>query len=185
MSLDHSTSSRPFRGALMFLLTLMAVSPDAAQSGNPAELKVAIMVVPPFVMRQDGSYTGFSIEVWNALATQMKVKTEYRLISDITSLVEALRSKSVDIVGSPVTITAARDAEFDFSLPIMQAGLQIMVLDTGGTTTPNPLEDLLELLFSKTMLLWLGIALVLILIPAHLVWLLERGREGGIIRNPK
>src|SRR5262249_6542349 len=72
-----------------------------------------------------------------------------------------------------------------FSLPIMQAGLQIMVLDTGGTTTPNPLEDLLELLFSKTMLLWLGIALVLILIPAHLVWLLERGREGGIIRNPK
>jgi len=101
----------------MFLLTLMAVSPAAAQSGNPAQLKVAIMVVPPFVMRQDGSYTGFSIEVWNALATQMKVKTEYRLMSDITSLVEALRSKSVDIVGSPVTITAARDAEFDFRYP--------------------------------------------------------------------
>src|SRR5215469_6267828 len=187
MKLDESLSRLPCRGALIFALTLMAASPAAAQGGSPTELKVAIMVVPPFVMEQDGSYTGFGIDLWNALATQMKVKTDYRLMSDITSLVEALRSKSVDIIGSPVTITAARDAEFDFSLPIMQAGLQIMVLDTGGTTTatPNPLEDLLELLFSKTMLLWLGIALVLILIPAHLVWLLERGREGGMIRNRK
>ena len=169
----------------MFLVTLIAASPAAAQSANPTELKVAIMVVPPFVMRQDRSHTGFGIDIWNAVAAQMKVKTDYRLMSDVTSLVEALRSKSVDIVGSAVTITAARDAEFDFSLPIMQAGLQVMVRDTGGSTTPNPLEDLLELLFSKTMLLWLGIALVLVLIPAHLVWLLERGREGGMIRNPK
>jgi polar amino acid transport system substrate-binding protein len=161
----------------MFLVTLILASPAAAQSSNPTELKVAIMVVPPFVMRQDGSYTGFGIDLWNAVATQMKVKTDYRFMSDVTSLVEALRSKSVDIVGSPVTITAARDAEFDFSLPIMQAGLQVMVRDTGGSTTPNTLEDLPELLFSKTMLLWLGIALVLVLIPAHLVWLLERGRR--------
>src|SRR5215469_7635458 len=185
MKLDESLSRLPCRGALIFALTLMAASPAAAQSGNPVELKVAIMVVPPFVMRQDGSYTGFGIDLWNALASQMKVKTDYRLMSDVTSLVGALRSKSVDIVGSPVTITAARDAEFDFSLPILQAGLQIMVRDTGESSTANPLEDLLELLFSKTMLLWLGIALVLVLIPAHLVWLLERGREGGMIRNPR
>jgi len=185
MKLDVLVSSLPCRGTLIFALTLMAASPAAAQGGGPTELKVAIMVVPPFVMEQDGSYSGFGIDLWNAVATQMKVKTDYRLMSDVTSLVEALRSKSVDIVGSPVTITAARDAEFDFSLPILQAGLQIMVRDTGESSTANPLEDLLELLFSKTMLLWLGIALVLVLIPAHLVWLLERGREGGMIRNRK
>ena len=185
VNLGHSVSSSSCRGALVFLVTLIAASPAAAQSTNPTALKVAIMVVPPLVMRQDGSYTGFGIDLWNAVAAQMKVKTDYRLMSDVTSLVEVLRSKSVDIVGSPVTITTARDAEFDFSLRIMQAGLRVMVRDTGGSTTPNPLEDLLELLFSKTMLLWLGIALVLVLIPAHLVWLLERGREGGMIRNPK
>ena len=183
--LDDPVASLACRAALIFVLTLMAAVPAAAQSGNTRELKVAIIVVPPFVMLQDGSYSGFGIDLWNAVAAQMKVTTDYRLMSDVTSLVEALRSKSVDIVGSPVTITAARDAEFDFSLPILQAGLQIMVRDTGQSSTANPLEDLLELLFSKTMLLWLGIALVLILIPAHLVWLLERGREGGMIRNPK
>lgn len=31
----------------MFLVTLIAASPAAAQSANPTELKVAIMVVPP------------------------------------------------------------------------------------------------------------------------------------------
>lgn len=149
----NSVSTRLCQGALILLLTLVAASPGAAQSGNIPELKVGIMVVPPFVMEQNGSYSGFGIDLWNAVATQMKVKTDYRLMSDVTSLVEALRSKSVDIVGSPVTITAARDAEFDFSLPITQAGLQIMVRDTGRSTTSNPLEDLLELLFSKTMLL--------------------------------
>jgi ABC-type amino acid transport substrate-binding protein len=83
----------------MFLVTLMAASPSAAQSGNPTELKVAITVVPPFVMRQDGSYSGFGIDLWNAVATQMKVKTDYHLMSDATSLVEELRSKSVESSG--------------------------------------------------------------------------------------
>jgi polar amino acid transport system substrate-binding protein len=169
---------------LVLLLTGMAAPPAGAQSGNTSKLRVAVMVVPPFVMRQDGSYTGFAIDLWNAVATQMKVKTDYRLMSDTSSLLEAMRAKTVDIVGSPVAITAARDAEFDFSLPILQAGLQVMVRDTEETATSNPLEDLLQLLFSRTMLLWLGIALVLILIPAHLVWFLERGREDGMITSP-
>jgi ABC-type amino acid transport substrate-binding protein len=54
----------------MFLVTLIVASPAAAQSSNPTELKVAIMVVPPFVMRRDGSYTGFGIDLWNAVATE-------------------------------------------------------------------------------------------------------------------
>jgi ABC-type amino acid transport substrate-binding protein len=45
-------------------------SPAAAQSANLTELKVAIMVVPPFVMRQDGLYTGFGIDLWNAVAAK-------------------------------------------------------------------------------------------------------------------
>jgi polar amino acid transport system substrate-binding protein len=39
------------------------------------------------------------------------------------------------------------------------------------------------LLFSKTTVIWLGIALILVLVPAHLIWLLERGREGGIVAH--
>ncbi len=66
----------------------------------------------------------------------------------------------------------------------MEAGLQIMVRESGETTgTTNPLWAILRLLFSWTTILWLGMALVLVLIPAHGVWLLERRHEDGIIKN--
>jgi len=56
-----------------------------------------------------------------------------------------------------------------------------MVPDTGERAEPNPLWDLLCLLFSKTILVWLGIALLFILIQAHIVWLLERRHQDGIM----
>ena len=45
--------------------------------------------------------------------------------------------------------------------------------------------DLLGLLFSKAILVWMGIALLLILVPAHIVWLLERRHPNGIIPTDK
>ena len=165
------------------LLFLMSSSAAAQTPTNPTELKVAVLVAPPFVMQQDGALTGFSIDLWNAIAARMKVTTNYQVMPDPASVLAAMRAKRADIVAVPVVITVARDEEFDFSLPIMQAGLQIMVRDTGEAATPNPLVDLVNLLFSKTTVIWLGIALLLVLIPAHLVWLFERNRDDGIIAN--
>ncbi|HTR65751.1 MAG TPA: transporter substrate-binding domain-containing protein [Terriglobales bacterium] len=167
-------------------LALLFTAPLSAQAQNPAspqELNVAVAIGAPFVMQRDGALTGFNIDLWNAIAARMNVKTNYVTMPDAASIFEAMRSKRVEVVAAPAIITAARDEEFDFSVPIMQAGLQIMVRDSGQTAAPNPLRDLLGLLFSKTTLLWLGIALLLVLIPAHLVWMFERGREDGIIKS--
>jgi polar amino acid transport system substrate-binding protein len=152
----------------------MMASSAAAQVQGSLKLRVAVAILPPFVIQQNGTLTGFSIDLWNAVAARLNIKSDYQTVSGAESLIASMRSKKADIVVSPVAITAARDQEFDFSLPIIQAGFQIMVRDTGETAATNPLEDLLRLLFSKTTVLWLGIALALVLIPAHLVWLLER-----------
>ena len=88
-----------------------------------------------------------------------------------------MRSKEADLTLG-LFITSARDKDFDFSIPTLQAGLQIMVRDTGETArTHKPHSDMLRLLFSRTTVLWLGMALLLVLIPAHMVWLLERRRR--------
>ena len=47
----------------------------------------------------------------------------------------------------------------------------------------GPLSQLLRILFSRTTVVWLGIAFLLVLIPAHLVWLVERRHQGGIIAH--
>jgi len=136
-------------------------------------------------MEQNGSLTGFNIELWNAIAARLKLKTSYLVMPDASHLEEAMRSKSAELTVAPVFITSARDEVFDFSYPILEAGLQIMVRESGQTAqTESPLWDMLRLIFSRTTVVWLGMALLLVLIPAHLVWLFERRREGGIISSP-
>jgi polar amino acid transport system substrate-binding protein len=161
-----------------------ASSSGASAQGETPELRVAAFLAPPSVMEQNGTLTGFSVDLWNAIAARLKAKTSYQIVSDVSHLEEAMRTKSADLTLG-LFITSARDTEFDFSIPTLQAGLQIMVRDTGETAqTTSPLRDMLRLLFSRTTVVWLGIALVLVLIPAHLVWLLERRRQDGIISSP-
>ena len=158
---------------------------DPAQSEIPV-IRVGVLVVPPFIMEQNGALTWRSIELWDAIAKQMKVKTSYQLEPDINGLQDVMQSKTVDLTILPVFVTSVCGQIFDFSYPIMQLGMQIMVRDTGETTaTANPLWDMLRLMLSRTTVLWLGMALLLALIPAHLVWLLERRNPDGIISNRK
>ena len=161
-----------------------AGSSALSAQGETPELRVAASIAPPSVMEQNGTLTGFSVDLWNAIAARLKVKTSYQIVPDVSHLEEAMRSKNADLTLG-LFITSARDEVFDFSIPTLQAGLQVMVRDTGETAqTASPVWDMLRLLFSRTTVVWLGIALVLVLIPAHLVWLFERRRQDGIISSP-
>jgi polar amino acid transport system substrate-binding protein len=162
------------------LLVLLSVSAPRAQIDAPA-LRVATRLVPPLVLQDKGPLTGFSIDLWNAIAERLKVTTHYQIAADVNALLEDVRSNQTDLGISAVSITSAREADFDFSQPIMNAGLQIMVRGSGENSESNPLDDLFRLFFSRTILVWLGIVVLLILLPAHLVWLLERRQKNGII----
>ena len=166
------------------LIPLSAQAP--AKQGEIPELRVAVFIAPPMVMEQNGSLTGFSIDLWNAIATRLKVKTSYQIMPDVSAVEEAMRSKSADLTPA-IAITSARDEVFDFSYPTLETGLQIMVRETGATqgtaSRLSPVLDMLRLLFSRTTIEWLGVGLLLVLIPAHVVWFLERRQQDGIISN--
>ena len=165
--------------ALISWLTISA-SPVLAQVA-PTTLRVETFVVPPFVIAKDGALTGFSIELWQSIAERLKAKTIYQIAPEVGAAFEALRSNKADLLVSGVFITSERDKDFDFSYTILEAGQQLMVRDTGGGARSNPLADLLRLLSSKTALVWLGVAVLLMLVPANLIWLLEHRRKDGII----
>ena len=160
-----------------------ASTATVSTTGGTPELHVAAFVVPPLVMEQNGSLTGFGIDLWNAIAARLKRKTIYQIAPDISALEEAMRSKTADVTLA-LFITSSRDEAFDFSYPILEAGLQIMVRDAHQTAaTENPLWAMLRLMLSRTTVAWLGMALLLVLIPAHLVWLLDRRREDSAIAS--
>jgi polar amino acid transport system substrate-binding protein len=159
---------------------LFAASAPVLAQERTAELRVATLVVPPFVIKQGDQLTGFSIDIWNEVAARLKVKTTYQEAADTTAMVELARSKDIDAVVSAVFYTTERDREFDFSFPILEAGMQVMVPGATQGERATPLKDMRSLLFSRAAAMWLAVVLLLILIPAHVIWLLDRGSEDSI-----
>lgn len=172
------------RFAAALWLAAMVATPALAQKEG-REVVVATRILPPLVVGEPGKLSGFSIELWNAIAERLKLKTTYQATPDVKALLEEVRSSKAELAIAAISITAAREVEFEFSQPILNAGLQIMIRGGGRDGDSNPLTDLLGLLFSKTSLVWLGVALLLLLIPAHVVWFLERRQGAGIIPTDK
>lgn len=177
--------ARPIIVALLAFasLVLPQTHSDAAQPTPP--LRVATRLVPPLVQKDNGRLTGFSIDLWNAVAERLGVKTDFIETPDVESLLGSVRGGKADLGISAISITADRDKMYDFSQPMLAAGLQILVRGKADQGTPNPLQGLARILFSPMILVWLGIAVVLITVPAHIVWLLERRQPGGIVPDPR
>ena len=55
-----------------------------------------------------------------------------------------------------------------------------MVRSSAQGAEDRPLRAFLKILFSRWMLYWLVAALLLVLVPAHLIWLLDRRSKDGI-----
>jgi polar amino acid transport system substrate-binding protein len=170
------------RAALVAIALLGA--PALAQP-VPDTLRVTTFAVPPFAMEQEGRWTGFSIELWDEIAGRLKTKSTYQAAPSFIAAFETLRAGKADILVSGFFMTADRDREIDFSHAIFHAGQQVMVRDDGAASPPDPLMDLLQLLFSQTTLVWIGVAALMLLVPAHIVWLLERRDKDGMIPTPK
>ena len=83
-----------------------AGSSATSAQGNTPELRVAVFVALPIVMEQNGTLTGFSGDLWNAITARLKVKTSYQILPDVSHLEEAMRSKNADLTLA-VVITSA------------------------------------------------------------------------------
>jgi polar amino acid transport system substrate-binding protein len=156
-----------------------------AAETTPTTLRVATRTVPPLVQKDNGRLTGFSIDLWNAVADRLGAKTEFVEMPDVSSLLDSVHGGKADVGISAISITAERDRTFDFSQPMLAAGLQILVRGKSDQGTPNPLQGFIRLILSPMILVWLGIVGVLIIIPAHIVWFLERRRPDGLIPDTR
>lgn len=176
----------PLALALLFLVASGSevraqAAPAPTSASTLQEIRVATRVLPPMVIERDGALTGFSIELMDEIARRLDLRPTYAAAPDVRGLLDDVRRGGVALGISAVSITAARESEFDFSQPMLNAGLQIMTRGDPSEMGSHPLSDLLRLLISWTSLAWLGIGALLVLLPAHLVWWLERRHPGGLV----
>ena len=173
-----------FALVVIALLSALSAFPSVAQTDQKT-LRVDTWAVAPFAMEHDGTRTGFSIDLWEEIAGRLKARTVYRTVAGVQAAYDDLQSGSADALVSGIYITSERDRLFDFSYAFLEAGQQIMVRNTDVGGTPNPALDLFDLLASRTTLAWLALAALIIIVPAHLIWLFERGGEDSIVPTAK
>ena len=164
--------------SLCFML-VASIGLGVGPSSGQAAVRALAVVTPPFVVEQGDHLTGFSIDLWNEIADRLKLETEYKVLPGVQGYYPAMKSKSADMVVSGVFYTKERDMEFDFAYPILESGLQVMVLESGTGLPLNPFRNVADLLFSKAALVWLMVALVIAVVPAHLIWMFDRGNADG------
>ena len=175
-----------WRALLLALTSLLSfpISSGAQQKQSPPTeraLHVATRMIPPFAVEEKGNLTGFSIELWRKIGEKMGVRSEFQTYPSVGDLLAAVKAGKADVGIAAISITAERDRDFDFSQPMFDAGLQIMVRGKSGDPGASPVRGLFALLFSPIMLVWLGIVAVMIILPAHIVWLVERNHREGMI----
>jgi polar amino acid transport system substrate-binding protein len=156
------------------LLVLCSGIPTGPAGAAPRAVTVAVNVVSPFVVSNGDQWTGFTVDLWNEIAQRQGWTTDVVVVEDVPAMLETVATGRADVGASGVSITAAREQDFDFSQPILDAGLQIIVPARSTEVSSPGLTGFLELLFSKLMLLYLFAALVITLLPAHILWLVER-----------
>ena len=158
----------------LLLIATMAVgwwsTAARAQAPEPATttLKVATVERQPFAMHQGGAYNGFSIELWRALAGELGMRTEFVLATSFSDMLTRVEAGDVDAAIANISITSERETVMDFSQPIFDSGLQVLVREGAGTT------GVVSALFNWQILGWLATALLVLLAAATLMWLFER-----------
>src|SRR5262249_44078011 len=135
-----------------------AAASGAEPPARAPTMRVATRIVPPFVFEEGGQLTGFSVDLWRALADKMGVTSEFQVKPALPDLFAAVKGGGADVGIAAISITAERDRDFDFSQPMFEAGLTILVRGQAAEeAASNPIHGLFRLLLSRTMLMWLGV----------------------------
>lgn len=162
-------------------LLLGGFAEDVAAQSKESTLDVATREIRPFVFQENGRLTGFSVELWQEIAAQMNVKWRFITKPTVKELLDSVNSREAELGISAISITAERELKWDFSQPMFDAGLQILVPVQSSQT--NVIGVLLANIFSAAVLPFLGLVLLIILVPAHLVWFFEQRHPTGMLAH--
>lgn len=169
--------------AVLLIIAAIGVLPALTPIADaaPREVTVATRDLTPFVMNQNAIRTGFTIDLLNEIAKHAEWRYSYVDFDNVQGLLGAVADGRADLGAAAVSITADRAKQFDFSQPMLNAGLQIIAPVSNTERVQPGLIDFLKLLFSKTMAVWLWAALVLTILPAHIIWVMDRGDPESMV----
>ena len=141
------------------------------QAALSQTLDFATVHRPPFAILDEGAPKGFSIDLMTAIAEDLGQDIRFVPQESFVGMLDQVRAGQVDGAIANISITAARETEMDFSQPIFESGLQILLPQESGT-----LQKLGSVL-TREILVLLLVALGVLFGGGLLMWIFERRHQ--------
>ncbi len=146
-------------------------TPEAGRGENV--LIVGTRESPPFAFRSpEGEWRGISIDLWRSIAAKLEYAYEFRE-ADIPGLISGVTESRFDAAVAALTLTAEREAAFDFSHPFYYTGLSIAVPRHDGGGWYGVARQFISFEFLQVVI----VLVFLLLIIGFLVWFFERRKN--------
>lgn len=123
----------------MAALTAMSVLTGCGTQSKEAAAKTDKPLIvgtepsfPPFEMAENDTYTGFDIDLANAIGEKLGRKVEIKAMG-FDALIPALKSGQIDMIASAMSATEERKKQVDFTAPYYIGG-SVIVVQKDNTT---------------------------------------------------
>ncbi len=154
---------------LRHFLIATLVFASCTLSAAAQNLSVATIERTPFSFLEDGTPSGFSVELWALIAEDLGLDYDVTFADAFPEMLSMIEAGKSDLAIANISITAAREQNMDFTHPIFESGLQIMVPRNGSEVSP-----LWKALFSKDLLIAICLAFAMLFGGGMLMWAFER-----------
>ncbi|MEB3322717.1 MAG: transporter substrate-binding domain-containing protein [Synechococcaceae cyanobacterium] len=162
------------------LLALAASAGRTQEDAPPArKLRVGINGDPPLLVRRSESdIEGIAIAYWQHLASDLGRDYTFMEFDSVDESLSALADGQLDLAIGDITITFERIREFDFTEPIAQENLTLLL-----PSAPPSLWDTLRPFLGWAFLSSIGGIYLCLLIVGNLLWLVEHRHNHNFPRQ--
>ena len=161
---------------------LAAADPDAEGAPAPPEagappagtLTVAARALAPFAIYENRAYSGFEVELVRLVAAKLGMDVEIYAVDTTAKQIDDIDRGVARLGLGGVAVTQSREQAVDFTLPVLDSGLAILVPNESSRGIGDRIASFFSAIASSDLPWLLVVFGVAVLIAAHLVWLLER-----------
>lgn len=163
--------------AVRFVAILFGVCLASPNFAQEAPLTFATVERAPFAMQSGDDATGFSIDLMQAIAGQLGREVTFEFYDNFPEMLSSVEEGLHDGAVANISITSDRELLMDFTQPIFESGIGVLLLDNDQGAS------YLSALFTQEILFAVLGALGLLFGGGIIMWLLERRAQAYFDRT--
>lgn len=145
---------------------------EAPKEAPKKKLIIGTKTAPPFSYKENGEWKGISIELWEILASELKVDYEWKEASSTNDLVEKVASGEFDVGIAAITMKPDRAKKVDFSNSVFKSGVVI-----AARRESSSVGAMFSQIFSLEVLELIGSIIVILFLIGVMAWFFERKKN--------